>query len=847
MAQSFVTDQGTLIIPGAYPSIKVETANSGLATTGVLMLVGEADSGPRFSLEESLQDNSFGPDQLAAVQIKYGSGPLVDAFRLACAPANDPNIAGSPSRMVLVKTNDSAKATSQLLDVASADYAVLGDVNYGKKGNLIYYTISEATAEVAPTTGLFTWLLPFAGATAAVQPNGGAIQTATLGTLATPSSFVTVFDALTGVSATGGSSRSLLAASTGTIGLTASGNTVTISYSGTWGVTPTAGDTFFIPVETVTGPSDSVLAGGGGFPNAGSYVVVSATSSTIVATKLINAANGSLTAPVTVAPVDLSVAGTGTGHVQAWAPVSVSIEAGPVLPGKGKSLQISEVLAGDFAPYAYALSTTQVTWVSKVGAPKVLVSGAEQKVQLNVSRQVDNIQETLAAGGEVALKLAYTITSGTATVSITDSILTTTISANPSANLSVDLKDFPTISDLAVYINSQPGYTASVGSGILGQLPSTALDNVTTAGIASLWGAQAGRIKVDAYKFFLKVGESVLVRLYAADEVTVEQAASGLPGLVSAITYLGGLTLGSKGTTSDADVAAALLALEKVRGNFLVPLFSRDASLDVQDKLTEVGSSYTIEAVVEGAKSHVLKMSTLKRKKNRQAFVGLKDTFDNVKEIASNTASFRVVHTFQDIRALSADGTVKQYAPWMGAVDAAAMQAAGFYRAIVRKFANISGAIQAAKDFDDQDDSAMEDALLAGLLPIRRAETGGWYWVSDQTSYGKDSNFVFNSIQATYVADVVALTTAQRMENAFVGQSVADVNAALALAFLESIMGEFLRLKLISASDDAPRGFKNASIKISGTAMIVSIEIKLAGAIYFIPISFLVSQVQQSA
>jgi hypothetical protein len=60
-------------------------------------------------------------------------------------------------------------------------------------------------------------------------------------------------------------------------------------------------------------------------------------------------------------------------------------------------------------------------------------------------------------------------------------------------------------------------------------------------------------------------------------------------------------------------------------------------------------------------------------------------------------------------------------------------------------------------------------------------------------------------------------------------------------------MEDLKRLKLIAVSDDAPKGFKNASIKISGTSMAVSFEVKLAGAIYFIPIFFLVSQVQQSA
>ena len=50
MAKSLVTDSGTLYRPGAYSDYKVKSSPSGLATTGVLMLVGEADAVSRARL-----------------------------------------------------------------------------------------------------------------------------------------------------------------------------------------------------------------------------------------------------------------------------------------------------------------------------------------------------------------------------------------------------------------------------------------------------------------------------------------------------------------------------------------------------------------------------------------------------------------------------------------------------------------------------------------------------------------------------------------------------------------------------------------------------------------------------
>jgi hypothetical protein len=60
-------------------------------------------------------------------------------------------------------------------------------------------------------------------------------------------------------------------------------------------------------------------------------------------------------------------------------------------------------------------------------------------------------------------------------------------------------------------------------------------------------------------------------------------------------------------------------------------------------------------------------------------------------------------------------------------------------------------------------------------------------------------------------------------------------------------MDGYKKIKLIAASDDAPLGYKNDKISISGPQMDVTVEIKLATAIHFIPISMSLSQVQSEA
>lgn len=839
MAQSFVTDAGTLIIPGAYSQITVQTATGGVAASGILMLVGEADAGPRFSQESDLSQTAiYGPDQLADVVAKYKSGPIVDGFRNAISAANDPNLQGAPTAVIIAKTNSSGKASAPIAGT-SGQYALLEDKSFGSAGNLIYFKVSAKQAEVVPSTGSFTYIPPVGTVGVEARVNGGAAEDTTLSANESPSAFVSAIGGLTGITAVGGVDRVLLTVS-GTLAVTANplgagATVISLVRSVNWANNPSVGDTLIIPMG-------SVVAGAGN-ANVGAYVITAFTAASITATKLSDAGKtggvpGVLTNPANVSAVSISA----TTDADAFSPVTISLSPAAVIDGVGKSLELAQLLSGSdlLSRIAFQLGTTvPVSWVSTVASPQVLNSAFEYQTDLNTNRQLDNVTEDLVAGGRVALLVSYQGTTATLTISATT--LSTSVAGGSGANLSLALSQYPTVGDLVNFINAQTGYKAVAGSGVLAQLPVSALDEVVAAGICSTEGALVGRVKVDAYDFFNVVqGQSVLVQI----NNPAAPASKGLPAVTSAFVYLSG---GSRGGSANLDFTQAIDALQSVIGNFLIPLVSRDASADIANGLTDSSSSYTVDAINAYAKTHVLAMSTLKRRRNRQAFCSKEDTFVNAMNAAGNLASFRVSLNFEDFKQVAASGSLVQFQPWMGACLAAGMQAAGFYRAIVHKGINTSGVLSLAGDFNPNNDSQVEQALQAGLLPAKKAPGGGFYWVSDQTTYGKDNNFVFNSIQAVYAADIVALSTAQAMENAFVGQSVADVSAAVALSFLEAQMANFLRLKLIAPSDDAPKGFKNAQIRISGSAMIVSVEIKLAGAIYFIPISFLVSPVTQSA
>lgn len=841
MARSYTTPKGiTLKRPGVVTDLEVAQGASGVALNGVIFLVGEADSGPHWSEETDLSTAYFGPDQRAEVEKKYSDGRLVHAYRAAVQPSNDPAVTGAPNRIYLVKTNQGTRATGTLTKVAGGTYHTLSDKSWGLNGNLIYWTVTSKTAEVIPTTGSFTLLVPNNSTNINLRANGGAALALTLAAGDLPPANVTAINGLSGVACTGGTDRAMISAVSGTLALDATGNSIVLTRSIAWNTTPTVGDTLWIP-------SGSVVQGATN-ANRGSYVITAVSSTTVTATKLLDAsgAAGALTAPEDVSAQAIAA----VTDAKAYAPVVITLETADVIDGAGKALEVNELTSatGRFTDLAYQLNTTKVTWVSTSASPKILTSSAEYAVYLNINRQLDNVSERVSAGGDIALAIGYTGTTATLTISSTG--LTTSVAGGSGANLSISFgttakPTYPTLADLANYINAQTGYSCVVGTTALGQKSPFMLDEVSAIGICSTHGgiARPGRVKVDAAKFFDAVATSSIVQLGNTTATNVP-AAAGLPALATTTAYLAG---GARGTTTDATFQAAIDALEKLRGNFVVPLFSQDATADVTAGETASGSTYTIDAINSYAKSHCVTMSGTKRRRERSAICSLEGTFSAAKTAAQTLASDRAAIAIQQVQTVQSAG-IQQDQPWMAAVLAAGMQAAAFTGGgILQRQPNITGAFHTALDFDPLSDTPVEEALESGLLVLTKTEDDRWVFESDQTTWSRDANFYYNSIRAHYVVDIVKQTVRQEMHRLGIGNSIVDFDAATAKAALTGVLDNMRRLKALAPSADAPAGYRNASVRLNGYSIEASVELKFADVVQFISITFSLGEVQQSA
>ena len=598
-----------------------------------------------------------------------------------------------------------------------------------------------------------------------------------------------------------GMDRDILDAVTGNItssDFTASSVKLSLDSGKLFAATPKTGELVYVPTSFI-GVTD------------GWYQVSAIANTTTGQLTLARLSNGSLVS----APAAVAVA----SQLQA---LKADID------GIGKSLE----LKGDANSAAILRKTNSGASLPELNT--LVVSAAERSSQTVFSKPTNTnpLVETFTAGGDIVMTIGYK--GDTCSLVITDTALTTTCSA-AADNLALDLTNFKTMKQLVDFLNTQPAYTAAVNDSRWNATNPDRLDNVS-ADIASSLEARPGRIKKDADDWYSEVSQSSMI------EAPV-YSSKGLPDAESLATFLAD---GAKGASSTADAVEAIDACEVINTNFVIPAFDQDAADDIAEEKTDAASTYEIDSINAYAKAHAISMSEVKSRKNRMAFVAKWTSYTDAKQAARDLSHPRVVMAFCRIKDRGSDNNIATQPAWYASCKTAGLTSIAGYKGIVKKFVKISGAVYPA-GFDPRKRGDLEDALESGLTIIEPVSTGGFRYVSDQTTYNIDNNFVYNSIQAVYVADLMSLTLIQNADRVIVGQSVAKVGASIVRGFMQTELDNFLRLNWIARSDDAPKGYKNLSVRLQGGVAEIDVEVKIAGLIYFIPITLSLSEVTQTA
>ena len=389
---------------------------------------------------------------------------------------------------------------------------------------------------------------------------------------------------------------------------------------------------------------------------------------------------------------------------------------------------------------------------------------------------------------------------GMSSLTITDTAFT----VSGASAFSIPFSEAPTIAALVEKINTKTGFGATAADKMSSKLVDR-LDRVSNVSLSS----SEFTVKQDAWEFR---------DLFSVEfpKIQVSQSVkSGLPPTATKKNFEGG----AKGGTLSSDVQNCLDELLKRRVNFVVPLFSRDSMLDASEGATDPSSSYSIDAIHAATTSHVMLASTTKGRKERQAWVGYKGTFDDSAAKAGAIGNHRVSMCIQDVQIGS---TIHQ--PHMLAVAAAGMHAAAAIGlSTTFKSVNILGF--AHQDFDPE--TQAEKAIEANLTFVETSPSGAPRFVLDNNTYGADADaWIYNRPSVIYAGDfasyLIRLSTEQ-----FVGQRNSDVSPESIKNLLVTVFDSLRSLGVIVADAlTGGKGYKDLSVKINGS--IVSVDVTLA-------------------
>jgi hypothetical protein len=491
--------------------------------------------------------------------------------------------------------------------------------------------------------------------------------------------------------------------------------------------------------------------------------------------------------------------GSAGQNIGAWIVTSAGSTAVVAQKLVGTPVAVASVLlAGQTGPFRIQAQVASTS----IGA-KTHISAVERQVRIQASRQSDGLVFPAASiGGRVVLEVGYVGT--TATLEITKAgRLKTTVSGGSGVALDIQLARYATLGELVALINSQTGYKARVVSNAFNSLaPRLVLDNVASVGIAAghAVNAMPGRVKSDYADFKKFVDDNF--GLIAFRENPAILAKAGLPDAEPVSQFLAG---GSLGGTSNADVLAGLDACLKIEVTQVLPLFSRDAFKDVEDGYTDSASSYSIDAINSALKSHVLTASGIEYRRERFGMASFHGTFEQARAKAAELSSERVQMVFQQGRAVGAEGAIRWFLPWMGAVAVAAGRVqAPLGTPMLRKSFQLTSVKHVGDeslfsdkftpDFDP-DTKDLDQAIEAGLVVLRPVTGFGIRMESPDLSTRSRENdpkgWVFERMNVQFVLDEVLKTARTTLEN-YIGSRTTDVSPSVVRKSLEDALRPFV-------------------------------------------------------
>lgn len=401
-----------------------------------------------------------------------------------------------------------------------------------------------------------------------------------------------------------------------------------------------------------------------------------------------------------------------------------------------------------------------------------------------------------------------------------------------------------TLEDLVSEINAEADYVATVPSGInaqtflvknfdfdLGayQVPigndRDAVSAPTEADPVSVW---ANSFRADLYVMITDINGKNEFVTATRSTAAATGAGQGRPeftgGVIGTVgdtfKYLSG---GTRGTSTNTNWQAAFDLLIQQRANFVIPLIAEDLANQ------GYGSTATWASVAAQLSAHLSDANGVE-KTERGGVIGYKGTKANLITQANRLNDTDIQIVSQRPTVLDVDGNLVEQDEWAMAVLAVGMRAGmpEVGEPLTHKFIKTSDLTQDTS-WDPLDRTDANQLIQAGILFAENIKGKGIRWVRDITTHVQDDNLAYMEGSVRDVVRFVSYGLRTILEDRFTGVKASPANAEglkdTAAEYLEAARSQNIIVDSTDANGGVVKAYHNLRVSISGDIATIRVEI----------------------
>ena len=437
-------------------------------------------------------------------------------------------------------------------------------------------------------------------------------------------------------------------------------------------------------------------------------------------------------------------------------------------------------------------------------------------------------------GSTGKFSIVYTGAGSAATLTVTATNLTTTVTGASGDNLNLTLANYASLADLLQAINATGKYTATALVTNTLSFNPLDLDAVSAVNIFTLASIYARNFDVADW---INTNSAIV-----SDNLTRGQ--TGPAAVLSAAVSLAG---GTRGSSSNTDWVNGFTAMRGTRVNQNIPLVYSNAvgatlpgsppPIPATQTQGTNSDTYTHASILAAAVAHAKLVSSTVGRNECQAWAGIEGTkAEFIAAAFASNSEHLVLFGQKAKRARSTDGVLTFMPEWATACIAAGMRAgAALGEPLTWKFANCFG-VSSHSSWSEQSNDDCELLALNGCSYINTIPGRGYRFDKVITTFTKMDNDAYTEESIVQIWKAVSYALRSAIQDIFIGRGGSLLLISTVPAVVARVLGPYRDQGAITDSvvnGVTTNAWRNVTYALNGDQLAINVTISPTPGINF--------------